>query len=285
MDLKTIARALGGEVVAGAVSCPGPGHSIRDRSLRVFLDRQADGVRVHSLAGDDWRACGVLVARRLGISAGGGRGTVKRPKPVREDDSERSRRALAIWADGRPIDGTPATAYLLRRRIDLQKLPNLHHALRFHPRCPWAGGTHGAMVAVYTDILTGEPRAIHRTAITPAGEKSGRKMLGPAKGCAIRLSPDEAVGEGLALGEGLETSLSLLAAGWSPTWACGSAGGVSAFPVIRGIESLTIFADDDDAGISAAKACRKRWQAEGWECNIILPPNSGTDWNDTARAA
>src|SRR5690242_18628076 len=66
-DLRALAAALGGEVTSGAVSCPGPDHSPKDRSLRVYVDWQAPaGVRVHSHAGDDWRVCMDHVLRKLG---------------------------------------------------------------------------------------------------------------------------------------------------------------------------------------------------------------------------
>jgi RecA-family ATPase len=58
MDLKAIARALGGEVSNGEVRAPGPGHSAVDRSLSVKLDANApDGFLVHSFAGDDPIVC------------------------------------------------------------------------------------------------------------------------------------------------------------------------------------------------------------------------------------
>ena len=51
-DLRSLARALGGEVANGRVLCPGPGHGPRDRSLSVRLSATApDGFLVHSFAG------------------------------------------------------------------------------------------------------------------------------------------------------------------------------------------------------------------------------------------
>ena len=37
LDLRTLARALDGEISCDEVLCPGPGHSIKDRSLSVRL--------------------------------------------------------------------------------------------------------------------------------------------------------------------------------------------------------------------------------------------------------
>ena len=67
LDLATIARALGGDVSAGQVLAPGPGHSSADRSLSVKLAPEApDGFLVHSFAGDDPIACKDHVREKLG---------------------------------------------------------------------------------------------------------------------------------------------------------------------------------------------------------------------------
>jgi putative DNA primase/helicase len=74
-------------------------------------------------------------------------------------------------------------------------------------------------------------------------------------------------------------------AGWSPVWAAGSAGGISKFPALHGIESLTIFADTDESGvgIKAARACAAAWAAAGREVTVHRPPSG--DWADVARRA
>jgi hypothetical protein len=67
-DLKWVAGTLGGEIISGQVICPGPGHSARDRSLAVRLDKDApDGFVVHSFAGDDPIECRDHVRKRLGL--------------------------------------------------------------------------------------------------------------------------------------------------------------------------------------------------------------------------
>jgi hypothetical protein len=63
-------------------------------------------------------------------------------------------------------------------------------------------------------------------------------------------------------------------------WAALSAGGIASFPVLPGIETLTIFGDADPTGLAAAQECQARWRAAGRECPIVLPPHDGTDWNN-----
>ncbi len=80
------------------------------------------------------------------------------------------------------------------------------------------------MIAVMRDIVTNEPRAIHRTALKPDGigkaemadRGSPKRMLGPAAGCAVKLSDDAEVTYGLGVAEGIENGLAALCSGWSP---------------------------------------------------------------------
>jgi putative DNA primase/helicase len=69
-DLPSLAKALGGEVSAGQVLAPGPGHSAADRSMSVKLDANApDGLVVNSFAGDDPIKCKDYVRERAGLPA------------------------------------------------------------------------------------------------------------------------------------------------------------------------------------------------------------------------
>src|SRR5262245_4266136 len=89
-------------------------------------------------------------------------------------NSDVERQTMAIWAGAREPEGTPAWTYLFRRGVALEALPSrINEALRFHPHCPWCGERRMCLVALWTDSVTGEPRAIHRRAITPDGENLG----------------------------------------------------------------------------------------------------------------
>src|SRR5215213_9856008 len=125
MDLRSIARALGGEVLGRQVLCPGPGHSPKDRSLSVRLEPTApDGILVHSYAGDDWRACRDHVLAYVGISLE--RNQVARAGVTayacvgrsNSDEAQRER-ALAIWDDSQDPRGTVVERYLERRGLEL----------------------------------------------------------------------------------------------------------------------------------------------------------------------
>ena len=85
----------------------------------------------------------------------------------------------------------------------------------------------------------------------------------------------------MGITEGIEDALSILASGWAPVWAITRK--PSNFPLLAGIEELTIFADRDanGEGQKAALAAKRRW---GGRATILLPPQGCKDWNDAWRA-
>src|SRR5262249_57097096 len=106
------------------------------------------------------------------------------------------------------------------------------------------------------------------------------KSFGPMRGCVIRLWPDEDVTAGLVIGEGVETTLSVATRFPSrdgtllrPAWAAASAGNLEDFPVLPGIEALTIAADNDANGCGqrAAAQCEARWAKAGREVITFTP--------------
>ena len=202
---------------------------------------------------------------------------------------------ISWWCQQAAINpASPAMTFLFKRGIHLRALPrDCYHVLRWHPNCQWQKGRHGSMVALFTDAVTGEPKAIHRTAITPAGDKVDRRSLGPNAGCVIRLWPDEEVLDGLVLGEGIETTLAaatrmehrgtLL----RPAWAARFANNMGRLPVPAGIDALTVLVDNDEngRGQSAAAECSRRWTAAGREVIRRAPRQVGSDFYNTIEDA
>lgn len=290
MDLRSAARALGGEVVGRGILCPGPGHSARDRSLSVLFDAGAPGgFALHSHAGDDFGVCRDHVRARLGLSAQGAPPRERLARSVvgaapSADDVERRRRALAMWHTAGDPAGTVVERYLASRGLGLPEAGA--DVLRYHAACAFGDERPPVMVAALRCIHTDRLQAVHRTALTPTGEKIGRKMLGPAAGAAAKLDLDESVTLGLAIGEGVETCLAARMLGIQPVWALGSVGAIRVFPVLPGVEALTILVESDDGGASeaAAQVCAARWHAAG--CEVILArPRLPGDMNDAVREA
>jgi Toprim domain len=220
--------------------------------------------------------------------------------PSAEDDSRRNQcRAGNLWREAEPIDGTHAACYLEWRHVLEPALEAGDGVLRFHPTCPFGEGTrHPCLLALMRDLHRDKPRAIQRIALTEtlmraihrvtftqfteAGGKIARMALGPKTGTAIKLSPDEIVTQGLAVGEGLETVLAGMVKGFRPAWALGDAGNVENFAVISGIETLTILMDNDASGRGqgAALECSARWTGAGRDVLRAVPDHIGHDFND-----
>ncbi|MGG5886119.1 DUF7146 domain-containing protein [Falsiroseomonas sp. HC035] len=189
--------------------------------------------------------------------------------------------AQALWHEAGDATDTPIEAYLGTRGLTLP-----HDApLRFHPRA-WRANRNGpagpAMVAQMTVPETSEPCGVHVTYLRPDGlgkadGEDQKVMLGHVG--VIRLVPDEDVTHGLGLAEGIETALAVMQqGGWRPVWAATSAGAVRRFPVLLGIETLTLFADTDGPGLAAARECGQRWAAAGRDARLLAPPAG--DWHD-----
>jgi putative DNA primase/helicase len=211
---------------------------------------------------------------------------VTRPqRTAGEDDAteDRRRHAMELWHEAAPITGTVAALYLANRRIsDLD--PGIDgEVLRFHPSCPYDHGVRQpCMIALLRDIHSNQPRAIQRTALTPVGGKIGRRTLGPKSGCAIKSNADADVADHLTVGEGCETVLAGMVLGYRPAWALGDAGELAAFPVLAGVESITILVDHDESGTgqAAALTCSARWTGAGREVFRLMPRQVGADAND-----
>jgi hypothetical protein len=218
-------------------------------------------------------------------------GIVPPRKDPRLDDNEDARRRLLEahkwFSSAAPIFGSLAEIYLKNRGIE--QLPTTDD-LRFHPKCWVANGYYPVLIALTRDLITGEPRGIYRTAITPDGKRHDRKALGPVGGAAIKLWPDEAVNAAgaLVIGEGLETTLAAATrivhrgCPLRPAWAAGSAENIRSFPVLPIVQTLLILVDNEESGGGrrAAGECARRWIEAGRKVIRLVPRGLGEDFND-----
>lgn len=298
-SLRSIAQALGGSVVGHQILCPGPGHSPKDRSLSVRISPAApDGFVVHSHCGDDPLACRDHVRAKLGWTRAirPRFAAEPRPTPVRavaspSDDTAMIERARAIWNQALDPRGSVVEIYLRSRGLELPA-EVAGEALRFHPACPWHDAESGrtirvpAMIGALRALDTEELTGVHRTRLTPDGRKVDRRMLGKAAGAAIMLCPMSALGDGLAVAEGIETALAGWQLGWSNVWAMGSVGAIASLPALPFYASLTVMAETGDNGASqrAVDTVAARWADAGREV-IVIAPTAGGDLNDAIRGA
>jgi CHC2 zinc finger/Toprim domain len=292
-DLKArvpLTELIGLRLRNGKTSCPF--HNDKTPSFHVFPDRYhcfgcgASGDHI------DWLKQREGFTTRQAIEylrdlAG------RSPTIINQDkrDPEETRKfALSIWNDARPIKGTLAEAYLTARHIDVTGLPTA--ALRFHSRCIFGRGSYQpCLIALFRDPTTDRPTGIHRIQVALNNRKVERKMLGPVGGSVIKLWPDEDVTYGLVIGEGVET---VLAAATRieyrgtllrPAWAAGGENNLANFPVIDGVNSLTVLIDHDanNIGQKAASQCIWRWRKAGREAFGLIPQKIDTDFNDLVQ--
>ena len=255
MDPRAITKALGGKWAGryGLARCPV--HADSNPSLKIS-DCDRRGIDVHCFTGCDWKDIKNEL-RRQGLRDGSFSAERVIPAPA-EDEHKNIAPALSLWRGSVPLPGTLGETYFTEHRgLKIGDL-NLEHAIRYHP-------VHRMVVALMTDAISNDPIGIHRTFLDANGKKRERKMLG--RQGVVRITPDEDVTLGLGIAEGVEDALAI-ALEWGPAWAATSAGAIERFPVLSGIEHLTIFADVDSAGIRAARACADRWIAAGQEAQI-----------------
>jgi hypothetical protein len=304
MDLRSIARQLGGAVSGRQVIAPGPGHSRNDRSLSIRLDPNApEGFLVHSFANDDWRECRDYVRSRLGLPSWEPGDEQRRTIPSQyidkwdfaaveaeandmirtEDDLVRIKSAQDIWEQASVKPDQRVKDYLAARALNPPE-ELFGPTLRYHPRCPWRSESTGAIDripcllaafrAISDDIITG----IHRIRLDQPDRwpKTQRMMLGIIKHSAVKLGP---VGPRLAIGEGVETCLAGMQLGIEPAWALGSVGNISFFPLIEEVKELHILCETGSASARAFKMCGVRWRRAGKKI-IRVRPTIGSDLND-----
>jgi hypothetical protein len=286
ISLNEVARLLGGKTNRRWINIPGPGHRKRDNSLGVIFDPKApDGFRLHSLSGDDENVCRAYFKKLL-TRVAAGRAVALEASSNRDNRSGRVNWARRIWAESDPLKGSLAHRYLRARGCGSLPEGVSVYALRFHPLCPFGNDRYPALVAAMRDVTTREIVGIHRTAISDDGNgkrpmpdgSSPKKMMGSAIGAAVVLNRN--VGTRLGIAEGIETALSAAMIFKMPVWSVLSVSGIKAFPVIHGIESLCVFADNDEAGMSAAEQCGCRYSDAGIDVDVRYPPLAGSDWND-----
>ncbi len=198
--------------------------------------------------------------------------------------------ALDIWDKSQPAAGTPVEAYLRGRGINIP----VPVTIRYNPgvRHTQSGLLLPAMVAA-VQAPDRSITAIHRTFLLGNGRGKApvtkpKMMLGSVNGGCVRLAY---AGPKMVIAEGIETSLSVLAATGLPVWAALSASyfiGL-ALPALPLAGEVVIAADHDEikngkrAGKDAAEKAAALWTSQGRKVSIAYPPTPGTDFNDMAR--
>jgi putative DNA primase/helicase len=292
MPAETIARALGGRKVGGGWMAHCPAHNDRKPSLSI---RDADDGKVLvrcRTSCEQEQVIGALRSRGLWEEKGYRRLTRPAPRAVAadrpdRDDAKRTVAALSIWRSATAGTGTLVETYLRSRGLNIPASPNIRfHAGLKHP----SGAIWPAMVALVTRGTDNMPLAIHRTFLSRDGTGKApvepqKMMLGPCRGGAVRLGPVRP-DEWLVIGEGIETTLSVMQACALPGWAALSADGIKSLILPPDAAMALICADNDagGAGQRAAREATERFLREGRRVGIAIPPTPGTDFNNVLNS-
>jgi hypothetical protein len=209
--------------------------------------------------------------------------------PIGPISSRQAPTPRAIWDAATPLTrGSPAWIYWTERRcccvyprIDLRQHPGLYYT-------PERREVPGIVAAVRDarDALV----AVHRTFLTPQGDKLERMGWGPVGGGHVLVhdpGPHAEPGHFL-IGEGLESSASAAAERpWCIAWSALSAPGMRTVALPEGVVHLTIAPDMDDAGTGqrAAGVLMARARAAGIAVQVIAPDEPHGDFNDQHRAS
>lgn len=230
-------------------------------------------------------------------------------KNAADELAENRRHAFDRWAnrDERLSYDCVVWRYLKTRGIDLARFAG-------ESRLPGAirQRNEGRVVAMSSLITSpdGKPWSVHRTFLKPDG--SGKAEVNPQRkiwpggfqGGAIRLakginkcSPEEAArdglaGEVLAIGEGVETMLSVsLAAGHWRSWAAGNVNAIGAVVVPPSVETVVLVGENDEspeaqrAFTNAIRAQASQAREKHYALYVTRPPAGSGDFNDALQSA
>ena len=198
----------------------------------------------------------------------------RRRQPEMSNSTEAARRLLAR---ARPITGTLAETYLRARgvTVPLDELWGLH----FHPACYYREADDEepqrwpALLAAITNV-DGTITAVHRIWLDRDGRRKApvgdpRRSLGRQLGGGVRLG---LIGDVLAVGEGIETMLSLRSVlPRMPVLAGLSASHLAALEMPDGVRRLYVVRDNDSAGRRAEARLRVRLQGRDVEVRSLSP--------------
>jgi putative DNA primase/helicase len=154
------------------------------------------------------------------------------------------------------------------------------HALGLHRRFP-------AIVLPIGNRATGM-RAVHVIHLSKDGRdklavRKPKKSYGVMKGGYVVVKRLD--GERLVVGEGVEDALaaSQIAGGWPAIAGLGAKN----LPeiVLPPCREIIIAANNDEAGLAAAREAARRWARAGLVIRIAPPGDEGDDWNDVLREA
>jgi hypothetical protein len=213
-------------------------------------------------------------------------------------------RATNAWRKAASATGSLVESYLRGRGIICAPPASIRFLRR---QRNWSdGGTYPAMISLVQRVAgDGDHAALKRGAslvdtgahftflqgggpdgpVVKAATDASKLTLGQLRHGGVWLTPIEKIGEQLAVAEGIETALSVMQITKLPTVAALSAAGMRSLRWPPQVRRLWIAADNDEAGLLAAKALLGRALLAGLQAHIKIPAGGKNDFNDLLRSA
>lgn len=186
------------------------------------------------------------------------------------------------WAERLQSEVQPSkrSAYLEGRGLEVPAV------LRWHKSLPYFldGVEMARYPAMLAPVMLGPKFLTYHVTYLSGGKKAtvepNRKILPgpPINGASVPLYP---AGKVLGVAEGIETAIAAKLITSIPTWAALNTSGMAKWVCPPGVETVIIFADNDEnfAGHAAAYALAHRLKSIGRDVEIRFPVIIG-DWND-----
>lgn len=299
LTAREIIKQLGGDWHSGYGLAPGPGHSPKDRSMRIEDRDDGAGIAVSSYASDDWQTCRQYLHQRGLVEDDRTRRDItpaereqfrrRADKAKQKRDKDRAAKiayARKLWFSSVPAPDTPAEAYLRQRGISVP-VPD---CIRFAPEIK-----HSPTKTFHPALIAGVQNqseritAVQRIYLDSGGGKAdldeNKRSVGDVGGGAVRLYEPGAV---LALAESVEDGLALHELTGQPVWAVPGSSHFWNFEPPACVKTLILAPDPDKAGDGAAQKAAERLADK--IKTLHLPSPDGRDWNElldavTERAA
>ncbi|MGE7207048.1 DUF7146 domain-containing protein [Sphingomonas sp. NPDC019816] len=215
-------------------------------------------------------------------------GRVSQPKPNAKPKADTQAAALRIIDGSRPIEGTPAEAYLRHRAITMPLPSCLRFAMLAPPKNSGVLEVNGpgpmpALVAIISG-KDGKPTGIQRIYLTSDGRKAASRdgkvkfSLGFVAGGAVRLSTF--CGDDVVTSGSVEDGLSLIQMGAPAVWAAPGESMLHRMWLPDEARSVVIGGDADAEGRRAADRAAAAFTVAGRGVWIIYPTAPCKDFNE-----
>lgn len=275
---RVLVERLGGKWERNGGMCRCPAHDDHTPSLSVRPGERR--LLFHCFAGCETgtviRALSTLRLLGLDIPVGSTEPAATPADPGRRNMGVATR----LWSAARPIENSPAEAYLRRRGLVLEPSD-----LRYHPRVPYGRGAQAIFRSAMLAAVRDESGlvAVHRTFLDPQSARLAdlaipKRALGRLGQGAVRLAqPRNGI---LGWAEGIETAIAATLLTGIPCWATLGTERFARVALPASVKRLILFLDMDFGGRRAEKLAREAHRSTSVEIESRYPDAAGADWND-----